>query len=124
MVLTQELRHLLRLSGFGKAGVTAQVAEHDDDLAAMAFEDLLVALRDDHFGELRREKSLQPPDPAQLLTWSAPRTSRPRFSSSTSSVRCRNSPKSRAFSIAITACAAKFSRSAICLSVKGLPSCR
>ena len=33
----------------------------------MAFEDLFVALRDDHFGKLRREEALQPPDPAQLL---------------------------------------------------------
>ena len=36
-----------------------------------------------------------------------------------SCVRWRNSPNSRAFSIAITANAAKFCSSAICLSVKG-----
>ena len=33
----------------------------------MAFEDLLVALRDDQFGKLRREEPLQPPDAPQLL---------------------------------------------------------
>jgi hypothetical protein len=42
--------------------------------------------------------------------------------SSRSLVRSRNSPNSRAFSIAITACAAKFSNSAICLSVNGRTS--
>src|SRR5215472_16611836 len=47
--------------------VAAQIAEHDDDLAAMAFEDFLVALRDDQFGQLWHEKPLQPPDPPQLL---------------------------------------------------------
>jgi hypothetical protein len=36
----------------------------------------------------------------------------------------RVSVNSRAFSIAITACAAKFSKSAICLSVNGRTSCR
>jgi hypothetical protein len=30
----------------------------------MAFEDFLVALSDDQFGKLRREKTLQSPDPA------------------------------------------------------------
>ena len=33
----------------------------------MAFEDLLVALRDDQLRELGREEPLQSPDPAQLL---------------------------------------------------------
>ena len=33
----------------------------------MAFEDLLVALRDDQFGKLRCQKPLQPPDPPQFL---------------------------------------------------------
>src|SRR6516162_6345447 len=44
--------------------------------------------------------------------------------SSRSDVRSRNSLRSRAFSIAITACAAKFCNSAICLSVNGRTSCR
>jgi hypothetical protein len=39
-------------------------------------------------------------------------------------VRERNSPSSRAFSIATTACAAKFCNSAICLSVNGRTSLR
>src|SRR6202008_2404834 len=42
-------------------------AKHDDDFAAMAFEDFFVPLRDDQLGKLRREKPLQPPDPSQLL---------------------------------------------------------
>ena len=33
----------------------------------MAFEDFLVALRDNQFGKLRREKPLQPPDAPQFL---------------------------------------------------------
>jgi hypothetical protein len=33
----------------------------------MAFEDLFVALRDDQFGQLRCEKTLQSADPPQLL---------------------------------------------------------
>src|SRR5215831_7819196 len=57
----------LGLGRLGESGVAAQVAEHDDDLAAMAFEDLLVALRDDELGQLRREKPLQSPDPPQFL---------------------------------------------------------
>src|SRR5262252_5792937 len=39
----------------------------DDDLAAMAFEDLLVALRDDQLGQLRRQEPLQFPDPTQFV---------------------------------------------------------
>jgi hypothetical protein len=41
-----------------------------------------------------------------------------------SSVRWRNSMSRRVFSMAMTACAAKFETSAICLSVKGRTSCR
>src|SRR5262249_3537201 len=67
VVLAQEVEDLLRLGGLSEGGVAAQIAEHDDDLAAMAFEDLLIALRDDELRELRREKPLQPPDPLKLL---------------------------------------------------------
>ena len=41
-----------------------------------------------------------------------------------SSVRWRSSLSSRVFSIAMTACAAKFCTSSICLSVNGRTSCR
>jgi hypothetical protein len=41
-----------------------------------------------------------------------------------SSVRCRSSLSSRVFSMAMTAWAAKFCTSAICLSVNGRTSCR
>jgi hypothetical protein len=61
------VQHLLGLSGLSEGGVAAKIAEHDDDLTAMAFEDLLVALRDDQLGQLRREEPLQPPDTAQFL---------------------------------------------------------
>jgi len=54
MVLAQEVEDFLGLSGFGEGGVPAKVAEDDDDLAAVAFKDFFVALRDDQFGELRR----------------------------------------------------------------------
>jgi hypothetical protein len=47
VIFAQEIEHLLGLGGLGKGRVAAQVAEHDDDLAAMAFENFLVALRDD-----------------------------------------------------------------------------
>ena len=47
MIFAQEVEHLLRLGSLGEGRIAAQIAEHDDDLAAMAFEDLLVALRDD-----------------------------------------------------------------------------
>src|SRR5262249_15619758 len=56
VVLAQKIEHLLGLCCLSKGGVTAQVAEHDDDLAAVAFEDFLVTLRDDEFGKLRRQK--------------------------------------------------------------------
>src|SRR3954469_18747041 len=52
----QQFKHLLRLGGLGKGGKAAQIAEHDDDVAAMGFEDVFVAARDDQVGELRREK--------------------------------------------------------------------
>src|SRR5262249_26261075 len=58
VILTQEFEDFFRLRGLGEGGVAAQVTEHDDDVAAMAFENFLVALRDDQFGELRCEKAL------------------------------------------------------------------
>jgi hypothetical protein len=67
MVFAQEVEHLLGLGSLGEGGVAAQIAEHDDNLTAMTFEDFLVALGDDHLGELWREKALQPPNPAQLI---------------------------------------------------------
>jgi hypothetical protein len=50
----REIQHFLGLSRLGEGGVAAQIAEHGDDLAAMAFEDLLVARRDDQLRQLRR----------------------------------------------------------------------
>src|ERR1700757_4011185 len=41
VVLAQEVEHLLRLGGLRECRVTAQVAKHDDDLTAMAFENRL-----------------------------------------------------------------------------------
>src|SRR5215471_10182971 len=67
VIIAQEIQHLFGLCGLGEGGVAAQIAEHNDDLAAVAFEYLLVAPRDDQFGELRREEALQPPNPAQFL---------------------------------------------------------
>src|SRR5215469_10791650 len=67
MVLTQEVEHVLRLSGLGEGGVTAQIAEHDNDLAPVAFEDALLTLCDDHLGQLRCEKAFQPSYPAEFL---------------------------------------------------------
>jgi len=56
VVLAQKFELVLGLGCFSKGGVAAQIAEHDDDLAAMAFEDFLVTLRDDQFRKLRREE--------------------------------------------------------------------
>ena len=67
MILAQEFEDFFGFSGLGEGGVAAQITEHDDNLAAMAFEDFLVALRDDQFGKLRCEKPFQPPDPPQFL---------------------------------------------------------
>ena len=44
MIFAQEVEHLLGLGCLREGVVAAQIAEHDDDLAAMAFKDLLVAL--------------------------------------------------------------------------------
>src|SRR5262249_19238888 len=67
VVLTQEVEHLLRLGSLGEGGVAAQVAEHGDDLAAMAFEDLLVPLWDNHFVERRCQEALQTPDTPEFI---------------------------------------------------------
>ena len=58
---------ILGFGGFGKRGIVAQIAKHDDDFAAMAFEDLLVALRHDQLRQLRCEKPLQSSDAPQFL---------------------------------------------------------
>src|SRR6516165_344791 len=47
MVFAQKIEHFFGLGGLGEGGVAAQIAKYDDDLAAMAFEDFFVALRDD-----------------------------------------------------------------------------
>ena len=39
MVFAKEIEDLFGSGGFGEGGVAAQIAEHDDDLAAMAFEE-------------------------------------------------------------------------------------
>src|SRR6516164_8311589 len=64
MVFALKIQHFLGLGRLGEGGVTAQIAEHDDDLATVAFKDLLIALRNDKLGQLRCQKPLQPADPA------------------------------------------------------------
>src|SRR6516164_5211380 len=44
---SQKAQHLFGFGGLAESGVAAQVAEDDNNLAAVAFEDFLVALRDD-----------------------------------------------------------------------------
>ena len=56
VIFAQKIEHFLGFGGLGESGVAAQIAEHDNDLAAMAFEDFLVAVRDDQFGQLRRQE--------------------------------------------------------------------
>src|SRR5262249_11436250 len=67
VVLAQEIKNFLRLGSLGKCGEAAEVAEHDDDFAAMAFENFFIALRDYQLGQLRREKPLQSSDPSQFF---------------------------------------------------------
>ena len=70
MVLAQERHHVFRIGGLGKAREAAQVAEQRGDLAAVAFQLLLVSRRDDQVGNLRRQEAAQPPhalDLADLL---------------------------------------------------------
>jgi hypothetical protein len=57
VVFAQEVEHFLGLGGLREDCIAAQVAEHDDDLAPMAFEDFLIALRDNQLGELRRQET-------------------------------------------------------------------
>jgi len=54
MVFAHENEDFLGFRGFSEGGVATQIAEHDDDFAAMAFEDLFIALRDNHLGKLGR----------------------------------------------------------------------
>src|SRR6516162_9517946 len=63
VVFSQEVELVLRLRGLGEGGVSAQIAEHDNDLTTMAFEDFLVAVRDNQFGKLRCKEPLQPTVP-------------------------------------------------------------
>ena len=66
MVLAQDRHDLFRLGDFGKCRKSAQVAEHHGDVAAMAFQHLVVAGGKDEIDDLRREKSLEPADPLDL----------------------------------------------------------
>ena len=66
VVLAQEVEHLLRLGGLGEGGKAAQVAEHDDDVAAMGFKDVFIAPGDDQFRQLRRQKPPQLSDPLEF----------------------------------------------------------
>jgi len=119
VVVAQERHDLFRLGPLGKAGEAAHIAEHDDDLAAMAFEDALVAAREVISASCGARNRRNFPVRSISASCAATRSSNSRFQPATSSVRSRNSPRSRAFSIAMTACAAKFWSSAICLSVNG-----
>ena len=66
VVVAQQRHHLFRLGALGKAGEAAQIAEHDNDLAAMAFEDAFIALGDDQVSQLRREEAAQFAGPLDL----------------------------------------------------------
>jgi hypothetical protein len=57
VVFTQQCHNLFRLGTLGKGGKAAQIAEHHDDLTAMAFEDAFIALRDDQIGKLGRQET-------------------------------------------------------------------
>src|SRR6516162_11665196 len=59
VIVAQQCHDLLRLGALGKGSEAAQITEHDDDLAAMAFEYAFIALRDDQFSQLQREEAAQ-----------------------------------------------------------------
>src|SRR5262249_35383141 len=67
VIFTQEVENLLGLGGFREGGVAAQVTEDGNDVTAVAFEDALLALRDDHLCQLWRKEALQSADAAELL---------------------------------------------------------
>jgi hypothetical protein len=69
-IAAQQRHDVFRVGALGEAGEAAQVAEQCGDLAAMAFELLLRAGRDDQVGDLRRQEAPQPahaPDLAHLI---------------------------------------------------------
>ena len=67
VILAQEIQNFLGLGGLGERGVATKIAEYDNDFTAMTLQNFFVALGDNHFGKLWREKSLRPSNPAQLL---------------------------------------------------------
>ncbi len=67
MILAQHVHQLFGLGALGEAGESAQVAEHDRHLAAMAGEQCVVAVRRcDDLCDLRREEAFEAADPADL----------------------------------------------------------
>jgi hypothetical protein len=56
VVVSQQCHYFFRLGAFGKGGKTAQITERDNNLAAMAFENAFIVLRDDEVRELRGEE--------------------------------------------------------------------
>src|SRR5262249_1755954 len=109
VILAQKVEHLLRLGGLGEGGVAAQISQR---WLSRIFSSPCETIISASCGARNR---FSRPTRANSSTCSATRASRPRFISATSSVRWRNSRSSRAFSIAMTACAPKFCSSAICL---------
>src|SRR6516162_4864462 len=66
VVVLQHGDDVLGLGALGERGEAAQVAEHDRYIAAVAFQERVVAGRHHELGDLRRQKALEPVHAAKL----------------------------------------------------------
>ena len=66
VVVAQHPHDLLGLAGLGEGGETPEVAEDDDDLAAVALQEGLIAGVEDQLGHLRWEEAPQARGPLEL----------------------------------------------------------
>ena len=102
MIFAEHSDHLLRLGGLGEGGEAAQVAEQDDDVAAVVFEDRLAARRDDRLHDLRRQKPLQPADPLDFVDLRRDPLLKLRFNAA-SSAACSSSRRACACTVSCNA---------------------
>ena len=67
VILAKHGNHLFGLHCFREGSEATQIAEDRGDFAAVALEETRLATRDHEVDDLRREKTLQPTDPLQIL---------------------------------------------------------
>ncbi len=66
MVVGQHTHDLFGLAGLGERGEIPEVAEDDDDLAAVTLQERLISRVQDHLGHLRWEEPPQTRGPLEL----------------------------------------------------------